>query len=693
MESFSTAEGRGRARRPLGRLVALGTAAAMALVLLPGIASAAPPYPLIVVTPSATTVVAGKTLTFEADMYTSASTYTDITSFNTTLFPAAWSTNDPYPGITTNESITTKVVPGGDPAGVPQFVAGSPNIFCQVTPTAPAADDDMFVSCIFFTVGTVTVYAQDGVGGIIGSVLITVTPDKASQLELGLANATPKSTSPLAPETVGVADTATVKVYDQWGNVATGFADSIRMSSNDPLAIMPPDATLTNGVGTFSVTFGTTAVSWNLIATDTTNVAITDTTTVVVSFAPGSYYTPITSVGTGNPCRLVDTRIGLGLQGRLPANGSLGFLVSGRCGIPVGAVAVTGNITVTGSTAGWAVYVGPAASNVPASSSINFTAGQTKANSMTVGLSADGKLFATYITTTGNTTDFIFDVTGYYNAPVAITIPPTIPGGQAGFVALDQPLRVLDTRDKTGYSYGKISAGIPATFQVAPPALITPAPCGTGAIAGVTGNLTVTNPTSGWSVALTSYSAVVPTTSTINFGAWQTLSNSVTMGVDPAFGGLLSATYLATPGNTTDLVFDVTGYYCSTTGSAYMPITPYRVMDTRPSNFVYSNHPFTFKVAGTGGVPFFASAVTGVLTVTDETAGWALYVGPDPLAIAPTSNINFMAGDIMANGLTSDLNDTLPAFVGMFGDLSVTYISTPNQTTNFVFDATGYFVP
>ena len=34
--------------------------------------------------------------------------------------------------------------------------------------------------------------------------------------------------------------------------------------------------------------------------------------------------------------------------------------------------------------------------------------------SVTVGLSGTGYLWATYISTTGNTTDLVFDVTGYF---------------------------------------------------------------------------------------------------------------------------------------------------------------------------------------------------------------------------------------------------------------------------------------
>ena len=128
-------------------------------------------------------------------------------------------------------------------------------------------------------------------------------------------------------------------------------------------------------------------------------------TTQVVS---GATYHPLT------PARLLDTRSGVGLSGKLVANTPATFGVSGRGGVPAGATGVTGNLTVTGSSAGWAVYLGPAPVASPTSSTINFTKGQVLANGLTVALSTAGALSATYMSTTGATTDLVFDVTGFF---------------------------------------------------------------------------------------------------------------------------------------------------------------------------------------------------------------------------------------------------------------------------------------
>jgi hypothetical protein len=641
MESSQTAKG--RVRRPFARLVAIGVAAAMAVALLPGV-TAAVVYPNVVITPSATTVVAGHTLTFSALEWTSATTAIDVTAP-----PTVWTTTDPY----TPAVPCTYALVGG------------------ITPTE---------TCSFFTAGNVIVNANAGLA-LLGSVVIAVTPAPTDHFVVTMS-AFPPAVAPFA-EIIGVADTAKVTAKDAFGNTVTNYAGTVRISTNDPLALLPADAALTLGVGTFSITFGSVSGStpFTVTATDVSHPLIFGTTTVTVSFVDnGSLYTPLT------PVRLLDTRSGNGLTGNLVANTPRTFIVAGRGSVPVGAVAVTGNLTVTGSTAGWAAYIGPAPLAAPASSSINFTKGQVRANSITVPLSATGTLSVTYMSTAGNTTDMVFDVTGYY-AVARVNTDNTYASGN-GYVPADPATRVLDTRNNTGWA-GKLSAGLPATFLVG-----ADNPCeGSSHLRAVTGNLTVTNATSGWALFLGPVAQALPTSSTINFTGGQIVANGVTVGVGPS--NSLSATYISTPGNTLDLVFDVTGYYCNNGGAAYEPVAPTRLLDTRVGNGysfpLSANHPQSFQVAGRGGVYIGAVAVTGNVTVVNETNGWAVYVGAEPAAIPPTSNLNFLTGDIIANGMTSALHSYYPIVAGEFGQLNATYISTAGNTTDLVFDVSGYF--
>jgi hypothetical protein len=371
-----------------------------------------------------------------------------------------------------------------------------------------------------------------------------------------------------------------------------------------------------------------------------------------------------------SPVRLLDTRSGNGLSGKLNANTPRTFQITGRGGVPSNAKAVTGNVTVVNSSAGWAVYLGPAPVASPSTSTINFTAGQVAGNGLTVALSATGSLSATYISSAGQTTDLVFDVTGYFT-----------PNSTGDTYHPMSPARLLDTRSGNGLS-GKLTANTPRTFTVA----------GRGGVPSnakaVTGNVTVVNSSAGWAVYLGPAPIAAPTTSTVNFTAGQVAGNNLTVALSST--GTLSATYISSAGATTDLVFDVTGYYTAdATGVRFVPLTPARLLDTRVGNglsgVLNANTPRTFSVAGRGGVPANGKAVTGNVTVVNETAGWAVFLGPAPIASPTTSTVNFTVGQVKGNGLTVALSGT--------GKLSATYISSAGNTTDLIFDVTGYFVP
>ena len=261
------------------------------------------------------------------------------------------------------------------------------------------------------------------------------------------------------------------------------------------------------------------------------------------------------------PVRLLDTRVGNGLSAKLSANVPATFQVTGRGGIPAGATAVTGNVTVVNSASSWAVYLGPDPIANPTSSTINFSAGQIIANGLTVALSSAGTLSATYMGPSGNTTDLVFDVSGYYTPDWhAYRVDPDLwsycatgTGADCSVYFPVTPTRILDTRVGLGLPH-HLSANVPATFQIS------------GLLSGeslyataVTGNLTVVNSTSSWADYLGPDPVANPTSSTINFGAGQIIANGVTVALGS--GGTLSATFMGPAGATTDLVFDVTGFF------------------------------------------------------------------------------------------------------------------------------------
>ena len=649
MESSRTAEG--RVRRPFARLVALGMAAVLAVSLLPGTALAAGPDHLILTASTGTTAAAGVPVTFTAAEYTSS---------------------DVLVGPVLPANLTYSLVPG---------LSGS----CVVN------------VCTFNKAGTVTVYASVTAGpAVVGSIVMNVTVGAMVGFDFTLSatNPTNVSNSELNRwmETVGVADTLTVCAVDTLGNTLTTYVGTVSFTSSDPLAALPANYTFKladAGCVKIPVTFGTTDNQWLKVNDVTTplgpSTALWGEAFFDV-FLPNSYlFAPLDA-----PVRLLDTRYNNGLNGVFTANVPRAFLIANRGGVPWCATAVTGNITVTDATAAWAVYLGPTSQAAPTSSTVNFTKGQTVANNLTVQLSPTGYLWATYISTTGNTADLVFDVTGYYGCE----------GGDYFYPAY-QPVRVLDTRVNTG-GIGRLTAGLPVHFTV------TGVPADATA---VTGNLTVANATAAWAVYLGPTSQAAPSSSTVNFTAGQTVANGVTVKLGRLHGdAVLYATYISTAGNTTDLVFDVTGYYSGDLtsrrdsnslyhhGLAYVPMAPTRILDTRNGNgglgTIPANLPQPFQVTSRNWIPDEAMAVTGNVTVTDSTSGYAIFVGPTPIATpTPTSNINFVAGQILANGMTVAIHPDDPAPVGEKGMLNATYESSmPGATTNLVFDVTGYFI-
>jgi hypothetical protein len=240
---------------------------------------------------------------------------------------------------------------------------------------------------------------------------------------------------------------------------------------------------------------------------------------------------------------VLDSRHATGLNARLKANTPSTFPVAGQYGVPLNAKAVTGNVTVVNPSFLWAVYLGPDPVANPGTSTINFVTGETKGNSLTVALnSTDGSLSATYMSTAGNTTDLVFDVTGYYTADASGSryVPMT-------------PARLLDTRFGNGLP-GHLVANTPQTFQIAGRNTIP------ASATGITGNVTVVHPSFLWAVYLGPDPIAKPGTTTINFVTGEVKGNGLTVAINLT-NGSLSATYLSTPGNTTDLVLDVTGYF------------------------------------------------------------------------------------------------------------------------------------
>jgi uncharacterized repeat protein (TIGR01451 family) len=221
-----------------------------------------------------------------------------------------------------------------------------------------------------------------------GNELVDVLP---TQLALTSASAT----AGVAVATLG---TNTVT----WnGSIAPGASVTITI----PATVNPghEGATVSNQ-GTISFDADSNGTNEAMVLTDDPGVAgASNPTTFVVQ--SGSFYTL-------SPCRLVDTRLPDGPLGgpALAAGVERAFLIAGQCNLPASATAVALNVTVTVTGAQGFVTVWPDGEALPTTSTINFSAGQTRANNAVVRLGATGGVRA--VAAAG--THLIIDVTGYF---------------------------------------------------------------------------------------------------------------------------------------------------------------------------------------------------------------------------------------------------------------------------------------
>jgi spore germination protein YaaH len=261
---------------------------------------------------------------------------------------------------------------------------------------------------------------------------------------------------------------------------------------------------------------------------------IFDLTGYFVRNPGGTTFIPI------SPTRLVDTRIGAGIQKSLAANAVTTFNVAGKAGVPAEATAVVGNATITGPTAIGYITVAPAiGTGVPTTSTLNFPAKDVRANNVTVPLSG-GNLQVSYRAKAGSKVDFVFDVTGYF-----------VPGlSGATFVPIT-PTRVVDSRIPQGFT-GPLLTNHSAPFAVNGQASVK-----VTAVA-VAGNITVTGQTYGGWLAVAPGPAT--STSTLNFPKSEIRANGFIGQLGPY--GKLTVTYGGAPGTSNlQVVVDVYGYY------------------------------------------------------------------------------------------------------------------------------------
>jgi hypothetical protein len=212
-----------------------------------------------------------------------------------------------------------------------------------------------------------------------------------------------------------VAAPAVSGIQPDFGPVAGGTAVVISGSnfqSGDSVTIGGGAATGVNVTGPGTITAITGAHATGLV--DVVVSGAGGTGTLAKSF----FYSPApgpTGFFTVPPCRVVDTRNATGPSGgpALTATRTRSFTLAGACGIPASAVAVSANLTVISSAGGY-ISLFPGNALPLGTSTVNFGAGQVRANNSVLILATDGTGTVGVLNSSTTATNFLLDVNGYF---------------------------------------------------------------------------------------------------------------------------------------------------------------------------------------------------------------------------------------------------------------------------------------
>ena len=375
----------------------------------------------------------------------------------------------------------------------------------------------------------------------------------------------------------------------------------------------------------------------------------------------GADYTPLA------PMRLLDTRHAVGVTTTNPvaAGADLVLSVPSVAGVPAADVsAVVANVTVTQPTAGGHLTLYPHNGEpLPTASNLNFTAGQTVANLVTVPVDGGGVVLHNG---SSGTVHVLMDLQGFYGRT------------GSGFKPL-APTRVLDTRSGLGTSVARAIAAH-GTLSLN---LSGRVPAGTKAVVL---NLTVTRPTGHGYLTAYPHAGTVPDVSNLNFTAGQTVAN---LAVVPVADGKVD--FSNGSGGTVQVVADLEGYFGSPSAGAnqaYVPDGPIRIVDTRSDSGV------TSPVPANGTIPFSpvwhrdcsvscpqpAGAVLNV-TATQPRKNGFLTVYPNEQPVPNASNLNYTAGQTVPN-LVSVADPGL--FIGVYNH--------SGGSVQVIVDEEGYYI-
>ena len=206
---------------------------------------------------------------------------------------------------------------------------------------------------------------------------------------------------------------ALTSVSPTWGPTAGG-TDTTLFGSG-----FLPGATVSfGGTDSPSVSF----VSSNTVTATTppnaagpVSVVLTNPGGTSVPLANGFSYEDDADFFTLIPCRVVDTRNPAGPLGgpALAAGTNRSFALAGACGVPASAKGLSVNVTVTQSTTAGSVTLFQGSTQLPGVQTLDYSAGQTRANNAILDLGAGGNV-TVHCAQPSGTVQLIIDVNGYF---------------------------------------------------------------------------------------------------------------------------------------------------------------------------------------------------------------------------------------------------------------------------------------
>lgn len=263
--------------------------------------------------------------------------------------------------------------------------------------------------------------------------------DLTGSVSLTVGTVTAGSISATTPShAAGAVDVVVMNSDYQTGTLRNGFTYTVIVPPPTVSSVTPTFGPVAGGtVATISgsnfvagatVAFGAASVSSTFVSSTTLRatappggpgtVGVTVTNPDAQNGTLPSAFTYNSGVGfyTVTPCRVLDTRNVAGPYGgpALAAGVDRTFVFANQCGIPSGARGVSLNVAVTQPTAGPGFLTFyPVGAPLPAVATINYSAGQTRANNAVASLGANTDLVI-HCGQGSGTVHVIVDVTGYF---------------------------------------------------------------------------------------------------------------------------------------------------------------------------------------------------------------------------------------------------------------------------------------